>query len=186
MIQQGAPVIILMPGVVYGPGDTSLFGQLMEAWYRGLFPIFPGPETAFSFAHIDDIVQGHMLAIDQCIAGDCYIITGPVKTFNEMVNLWASITGKPAPIGYLPARFLHPFAPVSQVLSALIPSFPELLSRDAIRMMGATYAATAEKARASLGWHTRPLEEGMRQTLEWIARKTEAEPLLTHQRRQAS
>ncbi len=178
LIERGAPIIIVMPGVVYGPGDRSLVGQLMEAWYRGFFPVFPGPETIFTYAHIEDIVEGHLLAAEKGKPGESYILAGPAMSFKEIARLWARLAGKPEPLAYLPARFLHPWEPPARFLGDRIPGWPELFSADAVRIMGASYAARADKARAGLGWQTRPIEVGLRQTLDWIAAKTQAEPLL--------
>jgi dihydroflavonol-4-reductase len=168
-----------MPGVVYGPGDHSLVGQLMEAWHRGLFPVFPGPETIYTYAHVEDIVEGHLLAAEKGKPGESYILAGPAMNLKEMAQLWARLSGKQAPLAYLPSAFLHPMEPIARMLGGWIPGWPELLSADAIAVMGKSYAARADKARRELGWELRPLEEGMRETLDWIARKTESQPLLT-------
>jgi hypothetical protein len=42
LIEKGAPIIIVMPGMVYGPGDTSSLAEMMRLFYRGL-PALPGP-----------------------------------------------------------------------------------------------------------------------------------------------
>jgi nucleoside-diphosphate-sugar epimerase len=184
LIERGAPIIIVLPGVVFGPGDHSLIAQLMEAWYRGLFPVFPGPETSYTYAHVDDIVEAHLLAAENGRLGESYVIAGPAMSFQEIVPLWARLAGKPVPLAYLPSRFLHPLAPVAQALGERIPGWPELLSADAVRVMGCTYIARADKALGELGWKPRPVEEGMRQTLDWVAAKSRAEPLLSPRQKQ--
>jgi dihydroflavonol-4-reductase len=183
LVARAAPVITVLPCVVYGPGDPSLFGQLMAAWYRGLFPVFPGPETSFNYAHIDDVVQGHLLAADKGRLGESYILAGPALSYRELVPLWARLTGKAEPVAYLPAALLQALAPFARSLGDLIPGWPELLSADALRSMGVTYISRSDKAHTELGWTQRPLEDGMRQTLDWIAGKTQAEPLLTPQQK---
>ena len=178
-IAQGAPAIIVMPGIVYGPGDRSLFAQIMEAWYRGLFPVFPGPETIYTYAHIADIVAGHILAAENGKPGESYVLAGPALSLKEIAELWARLSGKPAPLAYLPARWLHPLAPLALAFRDWLPGWPELLSADAIRTMGATYLARADKARRELGWEPRPVEAGMKDALDWIAQKVQDQPLLT-------
>jgi hypothetical protein len=39
-----------------------------------------------------------------------------------------------------------------------------MLSQDGANFMGAAYLASSAKAQQELGWHTRPLEEGLRET----------------------
>jgi dihydroflavonol-4-reductase len=185
-ILTGAPVINVLPGVVYGPGDHSLFGQLMLLYYHGLFPIFPGSETILTFVHVEDTAEGLLLAAEKGRPGEDYVMTGPAVNLGEMAKLWARVSGKRPPVAYLPAHFLKPLAP----LAALMP-LPAILSADAIKILGASYAATSEKARRELGWSPRLLEEGMTQTMEWIARETTSpvripELDLSNPRRQAA
>ncbi len=181
-IKQGVPIIIVQPGAVYGPGDTSLVGQLMMAYYRGLFPLFPGPETVLAYTHVEDVAEGHLLAAEKGRPGESYLLTGECLSLKEASRYWSEASGKPMPIAYVPSILLKPMIPIARVLSMLLP-MPEMLSVDGLNTLGATYAARSDKARAQLGWTTRPLEEGFRETFDWIAGKASEEPLLTPQRK---
>ncbi len=168
LIAQGAPIIIVMPGVVFGPGDTGYVAELMRNWQRGLLPIVPGPEFTITLAHVDDIADGHLLAADKGRPGESYILAGPSLNLREILNLWAHLTGKPAPLLFIPARFVKPLAPILIALANLLP-LPDLLNRDSLAMLDTTYAADSAKARAELGWQPRPLTEGLQETFEWLS-----------------
>jgi len=176
LIKQGAPIIVLMPGAVFGPGDHSLVGALMQAYQRGLLPVFPAPDTMFTFAHVEDIARGHLLAAEKGQPGQSYILAGPALSLRQFIALCARASGKPLPWVYVPGRWIKPLMPLSRLLSRL-PSWPEILSPDAIRVLDVTYIASAEKARRELGWQPRPLEEGLRESFHWLAGHTS--PLLT-------
>ncbi|MFW5941276.1 MAG: NAD-dependent epimerase/dehydratase family protein [Chloroflexota bacterium] len=167
LIEQGAPIIIAMPGGVYGPGDHSLIGTMMELFYRGL-PFLPGPETTLTFAHVEDIAEGIILAAEKGEIGESYVIAGPAVPLGEMFDFWSYLTGKPAPPIRIPSRFLKPLAPVVGVIENFVP-IPDWMSREAIEITGATYTARADRARTELGWQPRPLQAGMLETFEWIA-----------------
>jgi dihydroflavonol-4-reductase len=168
LIEKGAPIIIVMPGAVYGPGDPSLVGDLMRAYYMGLLPLFPGPETCITLAHVEDIAEGHLLVAEQGQNGESYLLTGPPLSFREMATLWAQASGKPAPLAYIPAASLRPLAPLAREAQKMLP-LPPMLSQDGANFMGATYLASSAKAQQELGWQTRPLEEGFRETFAHIA-----------------
>ncbi len=183
LIERGAPVIILMPGAVYGPGDRSLVGQMMTAFYRGLFVAFPGPEhharsaktpaadgpeTVLSFSHVEDIARAHLAAAERGRPGESYIITGPYLPMGQMVRLWAHLTGKPAPLFYIPANWLKPLLPLAKLLGTYL-DMPEMVSADGINILGATYMAQAGKAASEWGWNARPLEDGMQDAFNYIA-----------------
>lgn len=172
LIEKGAPIIILMPGVIYGPGDTSIAAEMMRQFHRGL-PVVPGPNTTITYAHVEDIAEGHILAAEKGKVGESYILAGPAIPLGEMLDFWAHLTGKPAPSIRLPAEMLRPLAPVVGAVGSLLP-LPPVFSQESVASLGATYMASADKARTELGWQTRPLQTGMLETFAWIA-ETEAQ-----------
>lgn len=173
LIEQGAPITIVMPGAVYGPGDTSLVGQMMRLFYRGLFPIMPGPDLTLCYAHVDDIAEGHLLALEKGRPCQSYHLTGPALSLRRAIRLWSEVSGKNQPLAYIPAGWVQPFLPLVDWLSRWLP-LPEVVSRDALAILDATYIARADKARSELGWTTRPLLEGFTETFDWIADHTRA------------
>jgi dihydroflavonol-4-reductase len=173
LIHKGAPVTIVMPGAIYGPGDHSLVGEMMKRFYFGQLPVVPGPEATVTYAHVDDIAEGHILAAEKGEPGETYIIAGPVVPFGQMVKIWADITGKPAPSIEIPAAYFKPFAPLVGLVESIVP-LPEIYSQEAIAIMDASYTGRADKAKQELGWQPRPLREGMRETFDWIAQNVPA------------
>jgi nucleoside-diphosphate-sugar epimerase len=187
LIEKGAPIIIVMPGVAYGPGDTSFAAEMMRRFYRGI-PVLPGPSTTVTYAHVEDIAEGHILAAEKGKIGQSYLLTGPAIPLGEMVDFWAHLTGKSAPTVRIPAELLRPLAPLIGTISSIVP-LPSLFGQEATATLGATYMASSDKARAQLGWQTRPLQTGMLETFAWIA-ETEAQrtpsPARTRERQMAS
>ena len=184
LIERGAPVIIVQPGAVVGPGDHSLVSMLMEQFRRGLFPILPGPELTLTIAHVDDIAEGHILAAEKGRPGESYILAGPPVSLAEMFEHWAEITGRSGPLFSIPGRYLRPFAPLMGRLGEVLP-IPPLFSRDAVAILEASYIASAEKARRELGWRARPPAESFREALS--AMEAGGPPaLLTPEQRRAA
>jgi dihydroflavonol-4-reductase len=167
LMEKGAPITIVMPGGVYGPGDTSSVAAMMRLFYRGL-PFLPGPETTLTYAHVEDIAEGHILAAEKGEIGESYILAGPAIPLGEMFEFWGYLTGKRAPHLYVPASWVRPTAPLMGAMASVI-SLPAVFSQEATEVLGATYMARADKARSELGWQTRPLQTGMLETFAWIA-----------------
>lgn len=168
LIAKGAPIIIVMPGGVYGPGDSSWLAETMRLFHRGMLPVLPGPETVITFAYVDDVAEGHILAADKGRVGESYILAGPAVPIGEMVDFWAQLTGKSRPVARIPSRMARSLGPVAgRAQSAL--SLSQAYSGELFRTFGATYAGRSDKARAELGWRPRPIQSGMRETFEWIA-----------------
>ena len=168
LIQEGAPIIIVMPGGVYGPGDTSALADLMRAFYRGQMPVVPAPEGIVTYAFVDDIAEGHILAAEKGRVGESYVLCGPAVPFGEMVDFWAQLTGKRPPAAAIPARLIRKLAPIAEVAESFM-ELPQIYSPAILRVAGASYAAVSDKARDELGWKPRPIQSGMLETFEWLA-----------------
>ncbi|MCP4356864.1 MAG: NAD-dependent epimerase/dehydratase family protein [Chloroflexi bacterium] len=175
LIEKGAPITIVLPGGIYGPGDTSFMAQMMRQFYRGM-PAIPAPETTVTYAHVDDIVEGHILAAEKGKVGESYILAGPAIPLGEMIDFWAHLLGRRAPSLRIPSQALRPFAPLVGAVNS-IADLPPIYSQEATASLGATYMARSDKARAELGWKTRPLQTGMLETFKWIEETEPAVPL---------
>jgi dihydroflavonol-4-reductase len=144
---------------------------MMKNFYRGLFPILPGPELTLTYAHVDDIAEGHILALEKGRPGEVYHLTGPALSMGEAVKLWAQVSGQRAPLFSIPARAVKPLTPLVGQIGKLLP-LPEVISRDTLAILDATYMARSDKAIAELGWTRRPPAVGFRETFETIAGTT--------------
>ncbi len=178
LLQKGAPIIIAMPGSVYGPGDTSLVAEQMRLFYRG-FPLIPAPETTLAFTHVEDVAAALLLLAEKGRIGESYILTGTAVSVGELVEFWSHLTGKPVPRLRLPGRVLRPLAPLMEVLQPAL-NLPPIFAAETMAALGSTYIASADKARLELGWQPRPLQNGMLETLAWIA-ESEAQLALERQ-----
>ena len=163
--QQGAPIVILQPGVVTGPGDTSPLNMVYD-FYLHRMPVMMGPQAGVTVAHVDDIADGHILAMDNGRSGESYILTGPSTTYKQMMEMWQGICGIPAPRLWLPGW-------VASLSSRLVGGLEQVfklktaLSSEALATQADyTFYATADKARLELGWQPRPLEETFKEVLD--------------------
>lgn len=164
LIQAGLPLTIVMPGAVYGPGDTSSLGTLWRRVLLRRLPPLPA-RTAFCWAHIDDIATGHLLALTKGQAGRSYHLCGPAHTLVEAVALASRITNIPAPRWSIPPMVLRA-ASVASGLVGLVVNLPTEYTAEGLRVLaGVTYLGQSERARNELGWRARPLEDGLRDTM---------------------
>lgn len=164
MVEDGVPVVTVMPGLVYGPGDTSDMRRLWEQYLAGDLPVIPR-ETAYTWGHVDDIAQGHVLAMESGNPGESYIVGGQPATLVEAFEIAERVTGIPSPRAVSPAWF----ALASRVTGLLgqVLDLPPDYHPEALRVLaGATYLGDNSKARRELGLEHRPLADGLTETLE--------------------
>ena len=164
MIKAGLPLVIVQPGLVYGPGDTGPMHDTLVQYLQRKLPIAP-QKTAFCWGYVDDIARGHLLAMDKGKIGESYIIAGPVCSFIDALTLAEQITGVPMP-AFRPSPALLKAASVLMGAVESVVPLPPLYSGETLRITaGITYLGNNEKARREIGFSVRPLEEGLRETL---------------------
>jgi dihydroflavonol-4-reductase len=162
---QELPAVIVQPGGVYGPGDTSQVADLLEQFFAGKLPLLPFPELGICMTHVDDIAGGILLARDKGKAGETYVISGPVTTMREAIETVAELSGRKAPKRALPTGLMKAMVPIGPLVGKVMgqpPNLRELISS----ADGVTFWAGYEKAQRELGYSPRGMDEGLRQTLE--------------------
>jgi dihydroflavonol-4-reductase len=163
--EEGLPCVIVQPGGVYGPGDTSQVADLLDQFLSGRMPLIPFPELGICLAHVEDIAAGILLALDKGKVGEAYVLSGPVTTMRDAVEVVGGLTGRKAPKRAVPVGLLKALTPVGPVVGKVMgqpPNLRELISS----ADGVTFWASHEKATRELGYAPRGMEEGLRQTLE--------------------
>lgn len=164
MIEQGLPLVIVMPGVVYGPGDRGPLHDAFIQYLQGRLPMVP-KGARYCWAHVDDIARGHILAMEKGQVGESYILAGEPYGLPEALDLAEGITGVKAPRVRVPAAPIKAVASLIERLERYV-ALPSTYRSESLRgSAGVTYTARSDKARRELGWHSRPLEEGLRETL---------------------
>ncbi len=165
MSEEKLPGIIVQPGGVYGPGDTSQLFDLMDQFLSGKLPLLPFPDLGICLTHVEDIAGGIILALDKGKAGETYVISGPEATMRSAIDTLAQISGRKAPKRALPTSLMKAMTPIGPLVGKLMgqpPNLRELISS----ADGVTFWASYEKAGRELGYSPRSMEEGFRQTLE--------------------
>jgi dihydroflavonol-4-reductase len=163
--EQGLPAIIVQPGGVYGPGDTSQVADLLEQFFAGRLPLMPFPELGICMTHVEDIAGGILLALDKGQLGETYVISGPVTTMREAIETVARVSGRKAPKRALPTGLMKAMIPIGPLVGKVMGQPPNL--REIISSAdGVTFWAKYDKAQRELGYSPRGMEEGLRQTLE--------------------
>lgn len=163
-IRQGVPLVIVQPGVVIGPGDTSGMRTLLVQYLTRTLPMVPGG-SAFCWAHIDDIAQGHLLAMERGRLGESYHLAGEPASLTDALALAERLTGIPRPSHVAPPWLLRTLSGLMRPVAAIARLEGDYHPESLRVMAGATYLGRADKARRELGWTPRSLEEALRQTL---------------------
>jgi len=159
MMRRGLPLTVLMPGIVYGPGDTSTMTDLFRRFILGRMVTVPA-RTAYCWAHVDDVAQAHVLALQFGRPGKMYPAGGPPHTLRDALEIASRVVGRRRPPIPVPGVLHWPGAAVTRGVSFIVPRLR--LAADRLRVAtGVTYLADDSAARREIGFAPRSLDDGL-------------------------
>jgi dihydroflavonol-4-reductase len=161
----GLDVVVVNPGFVIGPGDVHRVSSwAVEEYLRGnlRFTIDGG----LSYVDGRDVVAGHLLAEERGASGQRYILTNEEGNLShrDFFARVGRVTGRPRRQLHLPKGVLLPLLRAGTALRLPLP-----LDADELASSSRWWFYTAAKARSELGFTTRPLDETIRDTADWLA-----------------
>jgi nucleoside-diphosphate-sugar epimerase len=165
LIKEGLPLVIVQPGLVYGPGDGGPAHDAFKQYLQRKLPMLT-EGTTYSWGYIDDVAQAHVLAMTRGRAGENYFTCGPVHTLVEAMKLAEKVAGVPLPKMVASQGVIKAMANVTGLFDRKL-NLPPIFTREFLMATTATYIAKNDKARRELGWTPRSLEEGLPPTLQW-------------------
>ena len=165
--EQGLPVVIVSPSTPVGPRDVkpTPTGRIVVEAARGRMPAYV--DTGLNLVHVDDVAQGHLLALAAGRVGERYVLGGQDVSLSEMLAEIAILTGRRAPHLKLPIRPLYPLAEIAE-LAARITGREPFLTRDSLKMASHHMYFSSAKAERELGYLARPYVEALRDSIAWF------------------
>lgn len=170
-IKDGLPLVIVNPTRVFGPGqlsESNMVTQLIDMYRKGQVPIlFNLGKNIGNYALVDDVAEGHILAMEKGKIGEKYILGGDNASLKELFQTIDRIDGKKR--FQLPIFWLCPMliAYILQTGANLFGFYP-VFTPGWIRTFLADWVYTPEKACREIGYSCISFEEAIRETCCWL------------------
>jgi nucleoside-diphosphate-sugar epimerase len=114
--------VVLRPRFVWGKGDTTLLPEMVKTVEAGKFAWVGGGRNVTDTAHVDNVVEGLILAAEKGRAGEAYFVTdGEPVVFREFVTAMLETQRVEPPDRSLPAWTAAPLATVCETAWKLLP-----------------------------------------------------------------
>ena len=165
MCGRGLPVVVVNPTSVYGPGQTTHMTGALGRFLRGRLPAVV--DTRLNFVYIDDVVDGHLSAMERGEVGRRYILGGENASLGEFLCLGAEIAGLYGRPRTVSAVLVRASARVLDVVSCVSRRRP-WVSVDEARTASHSFIFDTSKARKELGLEWTPLRVGLDRTVNWL------------------
>ncbi|MCP5412149.1 MAG: NAD-dependent epimerase/dehydratase family protein [Alphaproteobacteria bacterium] len=165
--QENLPAVLVAPSTPIGPRDIkpTPTGRIIVEAATGRMPAFV--DTGLNLVHVDDVAQGHLLALDKGRIGENYILGGDDVMLQVMLADIAALAGRKAPTIRLPRGPLFPLAWGAEAVARFTGREP-MLTADALRMSRYRMFFSSAKAQRELGYTARPYRAGLEDALAWF------------------
>jgi dihydroflavonol-4-reductase len=165
--EDGLAAVIVAPSTPIGPRDIkpTPTGRIIVEAATGKMPAFV--DTGLNLVHVDDVAEGHFLALEKGEIGENYILGGEDVSLQTMLADIAAMSRRRAPTVKLPRGPLFPLAWGAEAVARLTGKEP-FLTADALRMSRYQMFFSSAKAKAKLGFMARPYREGLQDALTWF------------------
>lgn len=169
-LAQTQNIVIVNPSMPVGPGDIkpTPTGQMVLDAARGKMPVYV--DTGMNVVHVDDVAQGHLLALTKGRTGESYILGSENLMLRELLALVATQSGRKAPTIRLPVAPLIPLAWLMERIAERTGKTP-LMTPDILRMAKKKMFFSSEKAKTELGYTARPASEAVADALTWFRKE---------------
>lgn len=175
--QRGLEIITVMPTRVYGPGpeNKSNVGTYITRQYlRGKIRFLPGKgDSIGNYVHIEDVIDGHLRAMEHGTPGSRYLIGGENATLVQFFDVVAKVSGRKFSQLNLPLGLLIGIGYAMKAWTSITRMPPLFLPND-IKRYSHQWGVNCTKAQQELGYAPRSLEVGLADTVQWLVNQKRA------------
>ena len=174
-VKNGLPLVVVNPTRVFGPGlqsESNSVTKLIDQYRCGRFPILLNRgRNIGNYGFIDDVAEGHILAMERGKIGERYILGGENVSLAQLFQTVDKVDGKKRfqlkifwVLPMLVAYYLELQAGCLGVYPPITPGWIRTFLRD--------WAFSCEKAEQELGYKVTPFEEAVRRTCQWLQERS--------------
>jgi nucleoside-diphosphate-sugar epimerase len=168
---QGLPVVAVNPTRIFGPGfmtegnSTTLMVQL---YLQGKFRFILGDGNAIgNYGYVDDIVRGHIQAMDHGKSGEFYILGGENLSFNDFFNVVSEVSEIRHYLFHIPISLIQFFSRLELARAKLFRGYP-LITPEWVKVFSMDWGFSCNKAEKEIGYNITPFHEAMTETINWL------------------
>lgn len=173
-VQRGVNAVIVSPSKVFGPGNIShslTANAIIDSFLKKKMALIPSPgDYEVCFAYIDDIVYGHVLAMEKAEPGEKYILGGTNISYFEFFDHIRSIANSNAKIIRVPKKIIQAWAHLQELNHKLWKS-PVRFTVKSVNHLFSNYTFSSDKAIMQLGYSITPLEKALTSTIHFLKNK---------------
>ena len=170
-ISKGLEIVIVNPPRVFGPGHLNKSNSvtlLIDKYMKGKWRIIPGNGMQIgNYVLVDDVVNGHILALEKGMPGERYIMGGTNISYNDFFALLAKESMKKRVMFHMPISVMMLVSKFELFMADNIGKKP-LITPPWVKRYMQNRVLSSKKAEKELGYNITPLPVAIKKTITWL------------------
>ena len=170
-VAEGANIVTVNPTRVFGPGllnEANSVTRMIQQYLNGTWRVVPGDGSGQgNYAFVNDVVNGHLRAMDHGKSGERYLLGGENASYNDFFSLLARVSGKRYRMLHIPSAIAMGVSRLEEFRAEHFNHYP-LITPGWVKTFIADWAFSTEKAERELGYTVTPLHAALRRTVAWL------------------
>jgi len=160
--------VLVLPTMPHGPFDhrPTPSGKVVLDYLKGRIPGYV--DTAMNVAHVDDVAEGHLLALEKGCQGQSYICGGDNISMAQLLDMLSNVTGLPRAQRRFPSIFPLLAGRASQFIEGNLLRREPSVPLEAAQMAGTVMTFDDSRARSELGYRSRPALFALYDSAQWF------------------
>ncbi|MDX2129424.1 MAG: SDR family NAD(P)-dependent oxidoreductase [Chloroherpetonaceae bacterium] len=168
-VDQGLDCVIVNPSYVFGEWDVNFnAGRLIKDLYFHKIPVYP--TGGINVADVQNVVNGHLVAMEGGLKGERYILGGENLTYKEVFDTICRIVKAPRVWLPLYKSLVRLFVNLTADMR-IHRKISALANREILESSSKYFYYSSKKAYSTLAYQRTPFDESIFRTFNWYKEK---------------
>ena len=168
---EGQQIVIVNPTRVYGPGllsESNGVTRMIKMYHEGKWHFLPGNvKSVGNYAYIEDVVEGHILAMQHGEPGERYLLGGSNLSYEEFFRTLSRVSGRKSWMIKIPLPLMLAASSVMMKWAGMTKTNP-LITSALVKKFSYNFKTDLNKSITKLNYHITPFEKGVEKTMAWL------------------
>lgn len=170
-VRKGQQIVIVNPTRVYGPGllsESNGVTRMIKMYQEGNWHFLPGNGKSIgNYAYIEDVVEGHILAMKHGVPGEKYLLGGNNLSYDEFFRTVGRVAGRKTWMIKIPLPLMLAASSVMMIWAGMTKTQP-LITTSLVKKFNYNFETDMHKSITKLHYHITPFSKGVEKTLTWL------------------
>lgn len=171
ILEKNMNIVIVNPTRIYGPHINTPIGSFTQMIFRynsGKWRLIPGDGSKIgNYVYIDDVIEGHLKAMEKGIKGKNYLLSGENVSYNDFFKELKITSQRNYKLFHVPIFIQMIYGWIQLIIGILFATKPTITPKW-IKRGNYNWEVSNYRIKKELGVNITSLKDGLRKTINWL------------------